>query len=84
MTTAAQRLALRRSFAAVPEYRDSGDIPARAETNNTCQHCRWAQEGKRPGSFKCRRLPPTVHQARPGECLFPIVEADDWCGEFSQ
>lgn len=51
---------------------------------NACKDCRWAQVGARPGSFKCRRWPPVVHQARPGEALFPIVEADDYCGEFSQ
>jgi hypothetical protein len=50
----------------------------------TCEHCRWAQPAPRPRSFKCRRWPPVVHQARPGEALFPIVEHDDWCGEHQQ
>lgn len=54
------------------------------EVTNACKDCRWAQKAPRPGSFKCRRWPPVVHQARPGEALFPIVEGDDYCGEFQQ
>lgn len=67
----------------VPEFtlQDTRAIP---QTVNACKDCRWAQAAPRPNSFKCRRNPPVVHQARPGEALFPIVEHDDWCGEFSQ
>jgi hypothetical protein len=52
------------------------------EALNTCPHCRWSEVA--PGGWKCRRWPPVVNQSRPGESLFPMMRADDYCGEFSQ
>jgi hypothetical protein len=86
MTPQARRRASLRLPDEVAEFKPiNGASPlAGRPPERTCGHCSWSEEGKRPDSFKCRRWPPVVHQARPGEALFPIVEADDWCGEFSQ
>lgn len=73
----------RRAFPpAVPEFSLRDAVSDGDTKPNTCPNCRWSD--KAPGGWKCRRLPPVVHQARPGEALFPMVQADDWCGEYEQ
>jgi len=68
----------------VEEFQAPGGNGLALQSQNTCANCRWATPNARPNSFKCRRWPPVVNQSRPGEAIFPICEADDWCGEFSQ
>jgi hypothetical protein len=74
-----------RRLGEVPEFSSrEGPREVVPEVVNACKDCRWAQPAPRPGSFQCRRWPPVVLQARHGEAVFPIVNADDYCGEFQQ
>ncbi len=47
-----------------------------------CKNCIYAEDEEKYDKywmglhFRCRKNPPT-------ENGFPVVEADDWCGEFS-
>lgn len=82
MTPQARRAAALRG-SDVREFQLREAAPPVRETI-TCASCRWATSNPRPGSFKCRRWPPVVNQSRHGESMFPIVEADDFCGEHQQ
>lgn len=60
-------------------------------SDEQCEHCRfWSYvEGKdeRP----CRRFPPApvpgadeLDLYNPGGFVFPVVQANEWCGEFQR
>jgi len=51
------------------------------EKKQTCKECRfYKQYSDVNGS--CRRFPPIVTNGTQMRGYFPIVEYDDWCGEF--
>lgn len=55
-----------------------------AEPAGRCKDCRWADFGKEV--IRCRRYPPTpVFDAQDGfvDSYLPIIEVDDYCGEFA-
>lgn len=55
-----------------------------------CEECATWHEDKEPGTVgrcgECRRYPPTVMLNSEDEpmCMWPMTEASDFCGEFTQ
>lgn len=47
-----------------------------------CRNCRFSRSkvGRGTPYLFCRRYPPT--QLAEGESFFPLVERDEWCGEW--
>ena len=59
---------------------------ARPITETRCERCRHSAPAQQPGQIECRRFPPQVVVASPGQlvALFPLVGPDQCCGEFAK
>lgn len=55
------------------------------EENANCANCHFSTghvEGH-PDAFNCRRRAPIIDHTKPlGPAQWPLVKADDWCGEY--
>ena len=56
--------------------------PDKQQFCKRCENCRFAERGEGPdeGLGECHRNPP--RQSGNGGSVFPIIQFDDWCGEF--
>lgn len=52
----------------------------------SCGSCKFFLKNDHDDAGYCRRYPPTAipSDAEEFACVFPILEASDWCGEFCQ
>jgi hypothetical protein len=58
--------------------------PAPPSGASTCGTCRYAQNRiAYDNMLHCRRLPP-IWTGHMGHAVRPLVEANDWCGEYQQ
>jgi hypothetical protein len=47
-----------------------------------CKNCKYGLKNSTGLYFQCRRNPPRVVTDPRKPALFPLVEAEDFCGEF--
>ena len=52
-------------------------------TEQKCQTCRFARsDGHSRGTYVCRRSAPVLPEGKDFG-RWPLVQADDWCGEYA-
>lgn len=48
----------------------------------TCRGCEYGEALREPTSFRCRRHAPRPGTGNSEGIAWPVVAADDWCGEY--
>lgn len=48
----------------------------------TCRGCEYGEALREPTSFRCRRHAPRPGTGNSEGIAWPVVSADDWCGEY--